>query len=95
MARRFSFHDGTFTGKVRPAKGKKMRQSAYTVRTQSGITFQIEASSYAEARIRASDPAIKREITRMIVEAISNITEVEPSRGPARGKLMFDDAFFR
>lgn len=72
-----------------------MRQSIFTVRTQSGITFQIEASSYAEARVRASDPAIKREIARMIVQAISNIAEVEPSRGSVRGKLMFDDAFFR
>ena len=72
-----------------------MRQSTYTVRTTSGITFQVEASSYAEARLRATDPAIKHAITRMILEAVSNIAQVEPSRGPARGKLLFDDAFFR
>ncbi len=72
-----------------------MRQSTYTVRTTSGITFQVEASSYAEAKARASDPAIKREIARMILEAVSNIAQVEPSRGPARGKLLFDDTFFR
>ena len=72
-----------------------MRQSTYTVRTTSGITFQIEASSYTEAKVRASDPAIRREIARMILEAVSNIAEVNPSRGPTRGKLMFDDAFFK
>ena len=72
-----------------------MRQSTYIVRTTSGITFQIEASSYAEARLRATDPAIKREIARLILDAVSKIAEVEPSRGPVRGKLLFDDTFFR
>ncbi len=72
-----------------------MRQSTYTVRTTSGITFQIEASNYSEARARASDPAIGREISRMILEAVSKVSEVEPSRGPARGKLIFEDEFFR
>ena len=80
--------------KWRLAKGKKMRASIYTIRTQSGITFQVEANSHAEARVRASDSAIKREIIRMILEAISNISEVEQNRGPIRGKLMFNDAFF-
>ena len=72
-----------------------MRQSIYTVRTTSGITFHIEAKSYPEASQRASDPAIGKEIARMILNAVSNISDIEPCRGSVRGKLVFEDEFFR
>ncbi len=71
-----------------------MRKNVYIVQAGSGISFLIEADSYQEARMRASDPGIAREVSRMMVNAISDIRNVEPLRGPARGKLHFADEFF-
>lgn len=71
-----------------------MRQTVYAVHTASGITFFIEASSYQEARLRASDPTIGKEIASMIVSAVSEIREFHACKGAARGKLFFGKEFF-
>lgn len=72
-------------------------KSIYQVRSRDGINFNIEASNYTEAQLRASSPAIARHISRMLVQAISNISSIEPLRGPkhlAKGPL-FNDEFFK
>lgn len=72
-----------------------MRQTIYTVRAGSGITFHIEASSLSEAIRRARDPAISKEISRMIREAVGQVEGVGIHRGPARDKLFFANEFFQ
>lgn len=70
-------------------------KTIYQVRSSDGINFNIEASNYKEAQLRASSPAIARHISLMIVQALSNIS-IEPLRGPkhlAKGPL-FTDEFF-
>jgi len=70
----------------------------YTVCTQSGIKFYIEASNIHEAKERARHPAIARELALMISDAISEVESVEPHRGPPHllaEKLVFRDNIFR
>ncbi len=73
------------------------RTFLYTVRTRSGITFHIEAGSSREAESRARDPAIARELSRLLREAVTQVDSVEPLRGPTHllgGKLVFHDDLF-
>ena len=72
------------------------RTILYTVRTRQGLTYQIEALSPDEARRRASDPAIARHIAALMREALAQVAEVEPTRGPPRySGLVFEDEFFK
>lgn len=73
------------------------RTFLYTVRTRSGITFLIEAGSSREAESRARDPAIARELSRLMREAITQVECVEPHRGPTHlmgGRMVFRDELF-
>ena len=71
------------------------RTALYTVRTKQGLTYQIEALSPDEARRRATDPAIGRHIAILMKEALAQVAEVEPTRGPPRySGLVFEDEFF-
>ncbi|MEW5893697.1 MAG: hypothetical protein AB1697_11190, partial [Pseudomonadota bacterium] len=67
----------------------------YTVRTRAGLIFHLEAASLSEAESRARSPVIGQVISRMIVEAVSQIEAIEPHRGPAHNKLVFEDQFFQ
>lgn len=71
-------------------------KTIYQVRTSDGINFHIEASNYTEAKLRASSPAISKHIALMIQQALSNITSIEPHRGPIHliKSPLFDDEFF-
>jgi len=55
----------------------------FTVKTQSGITFTVEAASLSDAWSRARSPVIAMRFSRMMVEAVSHIDSVEPLRGPS------------
>lgn len=71
-------------------------KTIYQVRSSDGITFNVVASNYQEAKLRASSPAISKHIALMITQAISNITSIEPLRGPkhlVKGPV-FEDEFF-
>jgi hypothetical protein len=71
-------------------------KTIYQVRSSDGINFNVEASSYTEAKLRATSPIIARHIALMITQALSNINSIEPSRGPkhlVKGPL-FTDEFF-
>jgi hypothetical protein len=70
--------------------------NTYTVRTRDGITYHIEASSTEEAFQRASSPAISKHIARMIQEAISHISSIEPHHGPKHliKNIVFENEFF-
>ncbi len=73
------------------------RTFLYTVRTRSGITFLIEAGSSREAESRARDPAIARELSRLLREAVTQVECVEPHRGPKHllgGKMVFYNDLF-
>ena len=74
------------------------RFNIYTVKTASGISFNLEASTYSEACARANDPVIAEEIARMMKIAVSNVSRVELFQGPmnlANRKLVFQDRLFR
>lgn len=67
----------------------------YAITTQSGIRFYVEAETRAQAQQRASHPAIARGITRMILDALAEIRDVETHRGPEHaitGKLIFRES---
>lgn len=72
-------------------------KTIYQVRSSDGINFNVEASNYQEAKLRATSPAISKHIALMITQAISNISSIEPLRGPkhlAKGPV-FTDEFFK
>lgn len=48
----------------------------YTIRTRTGFKFQIEASSPAEAEIRARHPVIARTVSRILSDALAQVAEV-------------------
>ena len=48
-------------------------KTIYQVRSRDGIHFNIEASNYKEAQLRASSPIIARHIALMITQALSDI----------------------
>ncbi len=69
----------------------------FTVLTKSGIKFYIEASNRHEAEQRARHPAIARELSLMINQAIAEVDSVDVHRGPSRllsEKLVFRDDIF-
>lgn len=69
----------------------------FTVLTKSGIKFYIEASSRHEAEQRARHPAISRELSLMIIQAVSEVDSVEAHRGPPHRlseKLVFRNEIF-
>jgi hypothetical protein len=73
------------------------RNFIYTIQTNAGFTFNIEAASREEAEIRAKSPVITRAIAQMLSQALSNIKSVEMHRGPerlAQNKLTFKNEMF-
>jgi len=71
-------------------------KTIYKIHTSDGISFNVEASNYQEAKQRASSPIITRHIAQMITQAMSNISSIEPHRGPKHllKAPLFDDEFF-
>jgi hypothetical protein len=71
-------------------------KSYYTVRTNNGITFHIQASSHNEAQLRAASPLIPMQIALMVQQALNNVVSVEPHRGPQHPLRypVFEDEFF-
>ena len=53
-----------------------MRKQYYTVKTQSGITFHIQAANEPEAQMRARSPVLANYLARMMQEAVSNVRSV-------------------
>ncbi len=59
-----------------------MRKTYYTVRTNAGIKFHIQASTEQEARLRAQSPAIGHYLAKLMTQAVADISSIEPHRGP-------------
>jgi hypothetical protein len=73
------------------------QQRLYTVRTAGGFTFNIPATSLAEAQQKSRDPALSSNIGRMMREAIQQVESVTPNRDPIH-KIkypVFGNEFFR
>lgn len=73
-----------------------MRNRIYTVRTATGIVFHVEAPDLQTAWDRATSPLIGQTLARLMREAVSSITQVEPHRGPMHAVRypVFDENFF-
>jgi len=62
----------------------------------NGIAVHVEANNHRQAVQRAQSPLIIREFTRIIQSSLSEVTNVEPLRGPTHQvrSLVFTDEFF-
>lgn len=70
----------------------------YTVRTQCGIKFHIEANSVLEAEQRVRHPAIARELANLLSVVLADIRSIEFHRGPTHRvdeRLVFRDDVFK
>jgi len=62
----------------------------------NGIAIHVEANNHKQALQRAQSPLIIREFTRIIQQSLSEVSSIEPLRGPTHQirSLVFTDEFF-